>query len=332
MSAQRPLDDNQVQPIPIGEFISRPQVLVDTFLRLSSNKFILVAKAGQNTPFANLEKYKEKNIVALYVRIEDYRRLLMTTIHNASEILAGRKASNESRFNIIQDAMEAVYREASDLGFNDQVFQHARLVNHATMTYIKENPALGELIEKFGMLSRDGMAHSMMVSLVSVMLGQKHEWVKPATLEKLGLGGFLHDIGKTKLPPAVFEKSYETMSKDDRVIFHSHCETGRQLLAQAKTVPDDVLLIVYEHHERADGSGFPKGLKDFQISPLARVVALANAFVDRIADEGKPLNQNAAQRVFEEFSMHRGSQFNRDAMRALAKCLDLKTTGNKAAG
>lgn len=323
--AGRVIDDANVQPIPIKEFLESPIVVVDTYIRLVSGKFILIAKAGQSTSETSLEKFSNRNLDSLFVHIEDYQRFMSSNAANASVIAnSGIKLKPDSRAMVIQDAMTAVYREVGELGFSDQSFARAKLVNHAILSYVKENSALTDLISKFGSTGGDGVAHSMMVSMVSVMLGMKHEWVKPATLEKLSLGGFLHDIGKTKLPPEILAKQVSTLNRDEKTIYESHVEIGAQLLSQAKSMPDDVMLMVLEHHERSDGSGYPKKLKDFQISPLARVVALANAFVDRISSETRPLSAEDSFRIFEEFRMQRGTQFNRDAMKALEKSLDPK--------
>ncbi len=323
MSASRTIKDANVQPIPINEFIARPFVLVDTFIRLLSGKFILIAKAGQSTNGTSLEKFRLKNIDALYVHVDDYHRFLVSNVQAAKDVAdSGVKLKSHTQAAIIQDAMTAVYRDVGDIGFSDQSFARAKLVNHALLSYVKENSGLADLLYKFGASSNEGVAHSMLVSMVSVMLGMKHDWVKPATLEKLSLGGFLHDIGKIKLPPEILAKPISTLSRDERIIFESHVEIGAQLLSQAKTMPDDILLMVLEHHERSDGSGYPKKLKDFQISPLARVVALANAFVERVQQEQKPLTPADAYRVFEEFRFQRGTQFNREALKALEKSLD----------
>ncbi|HVK62600.1 MAG TPA: HD domain-containing phosphohydrolase [Bdellovibrionales bacterium] len=326
----RPVEDSQVQPIPIEEFLSRPQVLVDIFIRLSQNKFILIAKGGQNTPREALEKYKAKNIDVLYIRIEDYHKLLLTTIQNAAAVLGENKLSAASRFNVIHGALEAVYKEMKDVGFDEQTFSHAKLVNHATLSFVKESPNIMSIIEKFANLKSDELGHALMVSMVSVMIGIKHEWEKPATLEKLGLGGFLHDIGKTKLPTEVLKKRFDMMNRDEKTIYVSHVEVGVQTLAQAKSIPEDVLLIVAQHHERVDGSGFPKGIKEFQISPLAKVVSLANAFVDRLLEEKHPHSPQSALRVFQDLQMHCAGQYNRDAMKALSKCLEI-TEGKMSA-
>lgn len=325
MSASRIIDDTNVQPIPIDEFLSWPVVLVDTYIRLVSGKFILIAKAMQTTSETSLEKYRSRNLESLYVHVEDYHRFLVSKAQAAKDLKeSGVVFKRESRVILIQDAMTAVYRDVGEMGFSDQSFARAKLVNHALLSYIKENPTLADLLCKFGVTSGDSIAHSMMVGMVSVMLGMKHEWVKPSTLEKLSLGGFLHDVGKTKLPPEILAKQSSTLSRDERIIYESHVEIGAQLLSQAKTMPDDVLLIVLEHHERSDGTGYPKKLKDFQISPLARVVSLANAFVERMQEEQKPPSVAGVFRIFEEFRVQRGSQFNREAIKALEYSLDPK--------
>jgi|GEM_PF-1758780 len=323
MNEPRSIDDSNVQPIPIDEFLSRPIVIVDTYLRLISGKFILIAKAGQATSETSLEKYRSRNLDSLYVHVEDYHRFLATNALAAKQLAdSGVKLKQDTRAALILDAMTTVYREVEEMGFGDASFARAKLVNHALMSYVKENNQITDLIAKFGMQSGDGVVHSMMVSMITVMLGMRHDWVKPATLEKLSLGGFLHDIGKSKLPPQILAKPVSALSRDEKIIYESHVDIGAQLLSQAKTMPDDILLMVLEHHERSDGSGFPKKLKDFQISPLARVVSLANAFVDRIEQETKPLSPEDAFRVFEEFRVQRGTQFNREALKALEKSLD----------
>lgn len=326
------MQDNQMQAVPIDDLSVRPQVLVDYYLRLSPNKFILVAKMGTNANPDLVQKYKAKNVTSLYVRLEDYLRLVQVSVQTAGVTAGVKGLSDWSRLVVMEDAMAAVYREAQDLGFNDTVFAHAKLVNHATIMFLESEPALSDLVVKLAKLTNVSVKHSMMVSLVSAMIGQGHDWIKPATLEKLALGGFLHDIGKTKLPPEIASKAVERMTHDEKIIYQSHPEVGRQLLAALKTVPDDVLLIVYEHHELCDGSGFPRGLRDYQTSPLARVVSLANAFCSLItALPGGPSVHSAA-RALEELEFQRSGQFNREAVRALHKMIHASSGPARVAG
>lgn len=311
--------DTEMQAIPIDEVVSRSTLLVDYYLRLGANKFILVAKAGSNTPVETINKYKAKSIDRLFVRIEDYHRLLEQVIRAAGLAASTKGVSEAAKLAVIGEAMAAVYGEVESLGFNETVFTHAKLVNHATLSYIEATPPFGELVAKLAQASRESIKHSMMVSMISTMIGTGHDWIKPATLEKLALGGFLHDIGKTKLPQEIVSKPVERMSRDEKIIYQSHPEIGRQILAASKSVPDDVALIVYEHHELSDGSGFPRGLKDFQTSPLARVVSLANEYTEIVLSMPDGATPAVAQRALEMIEFHRTHHFNKDALRALRR-------------
>jgi len=119
--------------------------------------------------------------------------------------------------------------------------------------------------------------HAVAVSTVSVMIGMGLNW-KSVTIEKLGLGGLLHDIGKQELPPALVKKSRMLMTKDEVKLYESHCIRGMEMLRAISDVPDDVIDIANEHHETCNGHGFPRKIKMMYINPLARVVGLADKF------------------------------------------------------
>lgn len=310
-----------MQAIPIDEVLERPTVLVDYFIRLAPNKYVWVARAGQRTPVENLNGYKVKAVTSLWVKLNDYQKVIFSSIQAAELIASTKSIPVESRLKILEDAMSSVYREFNDIGFNDQIYSHAKMVNHVTLSFIEQSQSLSKLITQMNAVQEKAVKHAMMVSMVSSMLGSGHDWVKPATLEKLSLGGFLHDIGKIKVPEAVLSQHRTRLNKDDRILYEAHAEIGRQLVLQAKSVPDDVALIVYEHHELSDGSGFPRGLKDFQISPLARVVALANAFVHELTSQSAPLSPAIVLRTANDLKRLRAEQFNKDALRAMDRML-----------
>ena len=87
-------------------------------------------------------------------------------------------------------------------------------------------------------------------------------------------------------------------------------------------IPEDVQMIVGHHHERSDGSGYPFGLRDVYIHPLARVVGLANELVERYEVELKADRETSIQSLVETLILSRPAKFNRDlikSIRALAK-------------
>jgi putative nucleotidyltransferase with HDIG domain len=315
---------NQMYPVLIDELMAKPMVQVNLYVKLSDDKFVLIARAGANTSTDHLLKFKEKGLTYLYAKTDEFRTLVKHNISVAGMTVGIDAIDNLSKLSVIENATQSVFQEVQGIGIDSGVISHARLVAEASLTVIAGAPKLSELVMKFSGMENGFTRHALMVSMVSTMLGQGHDWVKQSTLEKLALGGLLHDIGKVKLPPDLLHKDAERMPHDERVIYRSHPELGRQLLSQVKDLPDDVLLMVYEHHELADGSGYPRGLKDFQISPLARVVTLANSFCELAVRKDDPLTIFTARRALDEIEQ-KTYLYNRDAIRALRRLVNGET-------
>ena len=324
-----PLNDGeQMQAIPIDELLLRKELPIDVYVLLPTGRYLLVGK--RDTPSEPVKRYKLRDVNMLYVRTADYHEFVRSTVEEATVLVNAEWVSNDQRVEGVRNAMAAVHHEIATLGFDDQVLGRAKTVSSATLSVISKSPKLVDLLAKLGDLSNDNTRHSMSVSVIASMLGVAQGWVKPGTIEKLALIGFLHDVGKTALPPDLINKRPEALTGDDLIIYQSHPESGAQLLAQAKSVPDDVILAVKEHHELADGSGFPEGKRDLLLSPLARVISLADAFVTMVDEDPKRMTAEKAREAVEKLTFHKAHLYNRDALKALHKLFP--QVAKKAAG
>jgi putative nucleotidyltransferase with HDIG domain len=90
------------------------------------------------------------------------------------------------------------------------------------------------------------------------------------------MGALFHDIGLMAIPAGSLDNR-APLSKLERDCRQLHCQVGLDLGKKAG-LPPAVLEIIYQHHERADGSGYPRQLKGDAIDALARVVGLVNAY------------------------------------------------------
>ena len=86
----------------------------------------------------------------------------------------------------------------------------------------------------------------------------------------------LHDLGKIMLPDALLQKA-SPLTTEEFALIKLHPACGALLLTEAQGL-GDVALLVYHHHERWDGGGYPLGLRREAIPPGARIVAVADAF------------------------------------------------------
>jgi HD-GYP domain-containing protein (c-di-GMP phosphodiesterase class II) len=118
--------------------------------------------------------------------------------------------------------------------------------------------------------------HGVKVGLYMVALG-RHLGFPKTELSNLGLIGMLADVGKTRLPKALLEKP-GLLSPAEYLIAKEHVRLGLDALKETSELSPEVELGISQHHERMDGSGYPKGLVGDQISVYGRMAAIADCF------------------------------------------------------
>ena len=110
--------------------------------------------------------------------------------------------------------------------------------------------------------------HCVDVAVYAIVLAKKIFGDDNRILMVAGLGGLLHDIGKRKIDQGLINKS-GALTREEWEEIKRHPTYGKDYLDELPAIPDTAKLIVYEHHENFDGTGYPRGLKDEEISKLA---------------------------------------------------------------
>lgn len=127
--------------------------------------------------------------------------------------------------------------------------------------------------------------HSMSVAIVAAKIAKLLGY-PPDTVQTIVFGALLHDIGKIKLPTKIANRSGR-VSPADETLYQSHVQVGYDMI-KSLGLHRDVILILTQHHEYNDGSGFPLHLKAEKIHPYAQIVAFADMF-DTLAHEQNDL-------------------------------------------
>jgi HD-GYP domain-containing protein (c-di-GMP phosphodiesterase class II) len=146
----------------------------------------------------------------------------------------------------------------------------------AMVDSILRNPAaliwLREMKQKDGY----GYHHALGCSIWAASFG-RHLGLERDELQVLALGGLLCDVGKTRLPRWLLEKD-EAYTRQDHLDARAHVQHGLDILAQNPGLPPAVPEIVATHHERHDGSGYPKGLRGPAIPMFGRIMGIVDSY------------------------------------------------------
>ena len=178
-----------------------------------------------------------------------------------------------------------IYRQAQDmLGalFNDtrmgkslDIGETRRVVNQMVDSILR-NPDALVLLDSLGEKNDALVAHAITVCTLSLCFG-RYIGLDKATLVDLGMGALVHDIGETKLPDRLLADNDE-LSKEDRALLQTHTRIGAMIVEKQTGASDRVIAIIRDHHERADGSGYPAKLVNSKLNICTRIVSIVDTY------------------------------------------------------
>ncbi|GAA5218820.1 HD-GYP domain-containing protein [Corallincola platygyrae] len=222
---------------------------------LKADADIVPVTAEDKQALEELQDQKEQRIEAL----QDYRRD-MQKCEKAFERSVAQVRSVMSKvtsrpLNAISEAKELVE------GMVDTLLNQDEMVLHL-MNETKEGENL--------------YYHSLNVSVLSMLLG-KSKGLSKDEITWLGMAGLFHDIGKMKIPTQILNKT-GPLNTAEKNFLQLHPKYSIELLAHGEDFPEQATTIISQHHEYADGSGYPKGLTAEKLSPLSLLLALVNEY------------------------------------------------------
>lgn len=311
-----------MMPIPIDDLVNGVKVPCDIYVRLGQDHFVLVANAGVTTQVDQLTNFQSKKVDYLWVVKKDYYKIVHQSTSLAGVIVNRKDVSGDKKTDLLTKAGTTVLRQIEHTGLDLNSFSTARHVSEAVFMLVEQHNELASLLESLKSASDHAFAHSVAVSIISTAMGQELGYTKKATLEKLSLAGLLHDIGLKTLPPEISKKSLLQMTPEEIQKWETHPYRGMQMLQALGVVPDDVIAMVYEHHENSIGQGFPQQIRDVKLHPLGKILALADQFAElTLPGPNTPMPKSAREAiVYIEHTMK--MPFNKEAFRALKRVIE----------
>ncbi|MBS0495377.1 MAG: DUF3391 domain-containing protein [Proteobacteria bacterium] len=156
--------------------------------------------------------------------------------------------------------------------------QAETLIGTSVADLLTKGPCAVHLLA--GGVGQPSAVHAVNVMVLALLLGQSLG-LQAQQLHGLGVSALLHDIGKLGLPAYVGEPG-AALTAVDRRRYQSHVGLSVEL-AQRMDLPSDVLIAIAQHHEMANGSGYPLHLLADDISPWGQILALVNRY-DRLCN------------------------------------------------
>ncbi|MBU3003435.1 HD-GYP domain-containing protein [Paraglaciecola arctica] len=125
------------------------------------------------------------------------------------------------------------------------------------------------------------LEHSLNVAILLANFGS-HVGLAEEQVQELALSGFLHDIGKIKIPDHILHKPGR-LTDQEMTIMKDHVYYGTKVLIEMG-IPESIVETIGQHHERLDGYGYPDGLRGDEITQFGRMIAIVDTYDAITAD------------------------------------------------
>ena len=156
--------------------------------------------------------------------------------------------------------------------------------------------------------------HTRRVAALAVAIGERFGFTG-ARLRALAIGGLLHDMGKLSIPNAILQKP-GALDDAEFAIIKRHPAHGHELLAELGGFNDTVARLVLDHHERLDGSGYPRGLEADDLALETRILAVCDVY-DALVSARVYRAAWTPERALELLRSESGTAFDPDCVEAL---------------
>jgi putative nucleotidyltransferase with HDIG domain len=173
----------------------------------------------------------------------------------------------------------------------------------------------------------DNYTFTHMVNVAILTMGQARGLGMEGTpLRHLGLAALLHDIGKVKTPSEVLNKPEQLTDKEFEIL-KRHTVDGAQILRTTPEVPALAPVVAFEHHLRADGTGYPRGVSRPQLNVATMLCGISDVY-DAMRSQRVYQQAFPTDRILGVLQRNDGKQFDQNLVRRFVQLVGIYPAGN----
>ncbi len=268
-------------------------------------------------------KLVDEQIRQLYVTEAAYEEIEDRILDVLGEVLDKDAAPPASQFSILQSAVARRIENSFKASKCDALVETSSRVGQQISSLMGRGDCVPR--DVFDIARHDYLTftHVTNVASYAMLLAEAIGITDDAERTELATGAILHDMGKRHIPKEVLNKP-GALDKSERALIEQHPQLGYEELCERSDITHAQLMMVYQHHERPDGTGYPVGILGDEAHEWARLLAVVDVF-DALTGR-RPYRRPASLEETLEFEGSRsGTQFDEEMVRCWISIMHPKT-------
>jgi HD-GYP domain-containing protein (c-di-GMP phosphodiesterase class II) len=296
-------------PVPVRTLRTTRADAVDLFMQYeSSDEPRLYCRAGTSPDAGQFAELATTGVENLYVRSADFANFSNDLFDSIDTLLKQPLLHSADKFAALQLAAAVTIEQTLRLVDCGKFRALAEKIGDDLVTLLGDGQAAPRELFRLARHDFTAFSHVTNVASYSVILAQKLGINNRDELQKIATGALMHDIGKRFIPARILTKT-ERLTAEEREIVESHPQRGYTDLCHDRNFDHGQLMMVYQHHEHVDGSGYPVRVCKDEIHPWARMLAIVDVF-DTMTAKRPNRPQVTPESVLEYQRQQAGTRFD----------------------
>ena len=271
-------ENNNKKYLPVNLITIRANTLgsFSIFIKVLDN-YVLYHTNGEQLTQEIIKKLINNNVNIVYILKSDVDNYNNYLVKNLTKILHDPDISPNKKAEIAHSSLTNIAQSLFEKPSLNTLTLFKSSISKITDFILVEEEAINNLI-RLASLNYKISTHSINVGmyalgLAKILLGNdpKHN------LHEIAAGFFLHDIGRCHIPSVIMNKTIPLTHEEWKIV-KQHPAYGFKLLNKLNIMNNETKVIVLQHHERRNGKGYPRGLKDNEIHMYSKICSIADVF------------------------------------------------------
>ncbi len=269
------LDARGLVPVAVKTLQEQVEISFDLYLWPSQNRAPRLYRE-KHVPLepGDLQRLLDRSVTTLYARSSEAQQYCD---HVRTHVLADETIPAIERYCVLRDATRTVLMASLEKGDVDGMLRLTANLGRDVVTLICDRKNI--LNDLLSVMAHDYYTFTHMISVCTccVVLAEAYGICNRAQLMEIAQGALLHDIGKRYVPVGLLNKA-TPLTKYEREVMRRHPVRGFEELCWRPDLSWGQIMMVYQHHERYAGDGYPVGLVGEEIHEWARLCAVADVY------------------------------------------------------
>jgi HD-GYP domain-containing protein (c-di-GMP phosphodiesterase class II) len=296
---QRATQEKRYCKMNLSFFWGADEIFCDVFLKISDGKYVKVFNRYQKIDQDDLVRFQKKSVRYLYVRDRDFSLITQHLVQSLRPVLSQEGENNQLihglgahhlPVSVPIQLQETVAESINQLGLTEDAVEMTSFAINATMELLGKRPEVYKIIEESVKNHNYLSEHSFFLAYLTGAILAETPWSNERNVIALTCAAFFHDINLKTDEMAkiqdIHEQAFKNLAPEEQEIVKNHPTEAVKTIQGIEGLPQEAFLIIGQHHEKFDGSGFPAGLNHNRLHPLSSLFIVAHQIALYLFENG----------------------------------------------